>query len=90
VDVDDRDETLAKKVRDASTEWIPYIAVIGEDEVKGGFLTVTVRAESTLKRAKKVRMSLEELAERIRKECEGKPFKPLPLPMLLSARPSFR
>ena len=90
VDVDDRDETLGKKVRDASREWIPYIAVIGEEEVKGGFLTVTVRAESTLKRQKKVRMSLDELAERIVKECEGKPFKPLPLPMLLSQRPSFR
>jgi len=90
VDVDDRDETLGKKVRDASREWIPYIAVIGEEEVKGGFLTVTVRAESTLKQQKKVRMSLDELAERIVKECEGKPFKPLPLPMLLSQRPSFR
>ncbi|RLI85728.1 MAG: threonine--tRNA ligase [Archaeoglobales archaeon] len=90
VDVDDRDETLGKKVRDASREWIPYIAVMGEEEVKGGFLTVTVRAESTLKQQKKVRMSLDELAERIVKECEGKPFKPLPLPMLLSQRPSFR
>jgi threonyl-tRNA synthetase len=90
VDVDDRDETLGKKVRDASREWIPYIAVIGEEEVKGGFLTVTVRAESTLKQQKKVKMSLDELAERIAKECEGKPFKPLPLPMLLSQRPSFR
>ncbi len=90
VDVDDRDETLGKKVRDASREWIPYIAVIGEEEVKGGFLTVTIRAESTLKQQKKVRMSLDELAEKIANECKGKPFKPLPLPMLLSQRPSFR
>ncbi|HIP57958.1 MAG TPA: threonine--tRNA ligase [Archaeoglobus profundus] len=89
VDVDDRDETLAKKVRDASTEWIPYIAVVGEEEVREGVLTVTIRAESTLKKQKKVKMSVEELAERIRKECGSKPFKPLPLPMLLSARPSF-
>ncbi|HIP25436.1 MAG TPA: threonine--tRNA ligase [Archaeoglobus profundus] len=89
VDVDDRDETLAKKVRDASTEWIPYIAVVGEEEVREGVLTVTIRAESTLKKQKKFKMSVEELAERIRKECGSKPFKPLPLPMLLSARPSF-
>jgi len=89
VDVDDRDETLAKKVRDASTEWIPYIVVVGEEEVREGVLTVTIRAESTLKKQKKVKMSVDELAERIRKECEGKPFKPLSLPMLLSARPSF-
>jgi threonyl-tRNA synthetase len=90
VDVDDRDETLAKKIRDAGREWIPYVAVIGEEEVQGGFLTVTIRAESTLKQQKRVKMSVEELVERIKKECEGKPFKPLPLPMLLSKRPNFR
>jgi len=90
VDVDDRDETLAKKIRDAGREWIPYVAVIGEEEVQGGFLTVTIRAESTLKQQKRVKMGVEELVERIKKECEGKPFKPLPLPMLLSKRPNFR
>ncbi len=89
VDVDDRDETVAKKVRDASREWIPYIAVVGEEEVKGGYLTVTVREESTMDSQKRVKMTPEELVERIRKECDGKPFKPLPLPMLLSKRPSF-
>ncbi len=89
VDVDDREETLAKKIRDAGREWIPYVAVIGEEEVKGGYLTVTIRAESTLKEQKRVKMTIDELAERIRKECEGKPFKPLPLPMLVSRRPSF-
>ncbi len=90
VDVDDREETVSKKIRDASTEWIPYIAVIGDKELESGKLTVTVRSESTLKEQKRVEMSVEELVERIRKECEGKPFKPLPLPMLLSKRPSFR
>jgi threonyl-tRNA synthetase len=90
VDVDDRGETLAKRIRDASREWIPYIAVVGEEEVREGFLTVTVRAKSTQKEQKKVKMKVEELVERIKKECEGKPFKPLTLPMMLSARPSFR
>ncbi len=90
VDVDDRDETLGKKIRDAGREWIPYVAVIGEEEVRGNFLTVTIRSESTLKEQKKVKMTVEELAERIKRECEDKPFKPLPLPMLLSKRPSFR
>jgi len=90
VDVDDRDETLGKKIRDASTEWIPYIAVVGEVEEKEGNLTVTIRAESTLKEQKRVKMTPEELVERIRKECEGKPFKPLPLPIRLSLRPAFR
>jgi len=90
VDVDDRDETLGKKIRDAAREWIPYIAVLGEEEVKGGFMTVTVRAESTLEEQKRVRMTADELISRISDECSGKPYKPLPLPMLLSERPSFR
>lgn len=90
VDVDDRNETLGKKVRDAHTEWIPYIAVVGEREVESGKLAVTVRAESTQKEQKRVEMGVEELAARIKAECEGKPFMPLPLPRLLSLRPSFR
>jgi|Deesub1362A_J573_1020465.scaffolds.fasta_scaffold00053_103 threonyl-tRNA synthetase len=90
VDVDDRDETLSKKIRDASTEWVPYIAVIGEREVNEGILTVTIRQESTTKTQKKESFTVEELIERIKLECEGKPYKPLSLPMLLSERPSFR
>lgn len=90
VDVDDRNETLGKKIRDAAREWIPYIAVIGENEVKEGSLTVTVRAESDQKNQKKIKVSADELMERIKNECDGKPFKPLPLPLLLSKRPSFR
>ncbi len=90
VDVDDRDETLGKKVRDASTEWIPFIAVIGEKEVTENKLTVTIRKESTLKKQKKEFIGVEDLISLIREECKGKPFKQLPLPMLLSVRPSFR
>ncbi len=89
-DVDDRDETLGKKIREASMEWIPYIAVVGEAEEKERMLTVTIRAESTLKKQKRVKMTPEELAERVKNDCKGKPFKPLPLPMKLSSRPSFR
>ncbi len=90
VDVDDRNETLGKKIRDAQTEWVPYIAVVGEKELESGKISVTVRAESTQKEQKRVEMSAEELAARIKAECEGKPFMPLPLPKLLSLRPSFR
>jgi threonyl-tRNA synthetase len=90
VDVDDRDETLGKKVRDASTEWIPFIAVVGEKEVAENKITVTIRKESTLKKQKKEFMEVGDLVKRIKGECKGKPFKQLPLPMLLSARPSFR
>ncbi len=90
VDVDDRNETLGKKIRDAQTEWVPYIVVLGEREVKSGKLAVTIRAESTQKEQRRVEMTTEELAERIKKECAGKPFMPLPMPKFLSTRPNFR
>ena len=89
-DVDDREETTAKKVRDAATSWIPYIAVIGDREIEEGMLTVTVRKESTLKNQKKVKMTVEELISEIKNEAEGKPYKPLPMHFLLSKRPSMR
>ncbi|MCS7130172.1 MAG: threonine--tRNA ligase, partial [Archaeoglobaceae archaeon] len=90
VDVDDRNETLNKKIRDANTEWVPYIVVVGEKEVKEGKLSVTVRKESTLEKQKKVQMTLEGLNEMLKKELKDKPFLPLPIPKFLSMRPSFR
>ncbi|OYT63095.1 threonine--tRNA ligase, partial [Candidatus Bathyarchaeota archaeon ex4484_205] len=32
VDVDDRNETLSKRMRDSQREWIPYVVVIGDRE----------------------------------------------------------
>lgn len=89
VDVDDRDETLGKKIRDAATEWIPYIAVVGEREMRENKLTVTIRKESTQQEQKKVTMSIDELVSLIKDECKNKPFKKLCLPKLLSVRPTF-
>ncbi|AIY90229.1 threonine--tRNA ligase [Geoglobus acetivorans] len=89
-DVDDREETTGKKVRDAATQWIPYVVVIGDKELESGRLSVTVRKESTKERQKKVEMTVEELIEEVKKECEGRPYKPLPMPVLLSKRPSMR
>jgi threonyl-tRNA synthetase len=41
-DLDDRQGTVSKKIRDGETEWIPYILVIGDEEEKSN--TVSVRA----------------------------------------------
>jgi len=88
-DVDDRDETVGKKIRDAGREWVPYVVVIGDEELASGQLTVTVRAQSTPKSAAKVGMSVEELRKRISSETAGKPWRRLPLPVKLSERPKF-
>ena len=88
-DVDDRDETVGKKIRDAGREWIPYVAVIGDQELESGKIAVTVRAESQPKKPYKVEMTPEELKVRIGSETAGKPWKRLPLPVKLSERPRF-
>ncbi|MEM3074237.1 MAG: His/Gly/Thr/Pro-type tRNA ligase C-terminal domain-containing protein, partial [Nitrososphaerales archaeon] len=83
-DVDDREETVQKRVRDAEKEWIPYIIVYGEKEAASNTLQVRDRVNRTIKQ-----MTLEELITHIQKQTAGKPFLPLPLPTLLSQRPHF-
>jgi len=89
VDVDDRDETVSKKIRDAGREWIPYVAVIGDKEVESQTLTVTIRAESSKKQQKKAEMTASDLKELIAVAIKDKPFRPLPLSYKMSERAKF-
>jgi len=84
VDVDDRPETVGKKIRNAGGEWAPYVIVIGDREMEGSELTVNVRETG-----QKVSMGLHELIEVIQLETNGMPFRPLPLPMDISRRVNF-
>jgi len=83
-DVDGRDETVSKKVRDAETEWIPYIIVMGEREVGADEIPVRVRADGEIHM-----MTAKELAAEIKREVRGKPYRPLPMPMRVQRRPRF-
>jgi threonyl-tRNA synthetase len=85
VDIDDSASTLQKKVREAETEWVPYIIVVGQRELESGILAVRDRETH----GKVQNMKLDELITKIEAKLEGKPFKPLPLPMNLSKRPQF-
>jgi threonyl-tRNA synthetase len=89
VDIDDREDTVGKRIREAGREWIPYVVVIGDKEVETGRINVTVRAESQSNRPKTVEMSLEELNARIQAEIAGLPYRGLPLAKMLSLRPKF-
>jgi threonyl-tRNA synthetase len=89
VDVDDRDETVSKKIRDAGREWIPYVAVVGDKEVEKETLSVTIRAESSKKKPKVEEMSASELKERIEAGVKDRPYRQLPLPYKLSERAKF-
>jgi threonyl-tRNA synthetase len=88
-DVDERDETVGKKIRDAGREWIPYVAVIGDEELESGQLNVTIRADSTPKNAAKSKMTIEYLRKRLSSETAGKPYRRLAMSMKLSERPKF-
>jgi threonyl-tRNA synthetase len=89
VDVDDRDETVSKKIRDAGREWIPYVAVVGEKEVERKTLNVTIRGESNQEEQKVEEMSALELKKRIEEELKDRPFRKLPLSYKLSERARF-
>ncbi len=84
-DVDDRDETLQRKIRSAEKEWIPYIAVIGDKEIKSGTISVSIRETGERKT-----MKLDELISLIVDKTKDMPFEQLSLPTFLSMRPTFR
>jgi len=84
VDVDNRDETVGKKIRDAEKEWIPYIIVLGEKEAGAEKFPVRVRADGKLHD-----MAMKDLITEIKDKTSGKPFKPLPVPKYLQSRPKF-
>ncbi len=83
-DIDDTDRTVGRKVRDAEKEWIPYIAVIGSREVESGKLSVRVRDSG-----EQIDMSMDELREELKNKQAEHLFRGLPLPRMLSRRPSF-
>jgi len=83
-DLDDRNESISKKIREAEKEWIPRIIVIGEKELKSNKVAVRVRETG-----KQEETTLEELIEEIRDKTKGFPSKSLPLPKLLSKRARF-
>ena len=85
VDMDDRDESVGKKIRNAAQEWIPYIFVVGDKEAESGKFQVTVRETG-----EKVDMTADELIAEIKSKTEGKPFRRLPLPKDISRRINFQ
>jgi len=83
-DVDDKDNTLSKKISEAESEWIPYMVVLGEKEISSGKLALRNRQTGKIENR-----LIEELIELLSKEQKKMPWKPLPLPAQLSRRPSF-
>ncbi len=84
VDVDDRDQTVGNRIREAEVEWTPYIIVLGEKELKKDEVSVRIR-----KGRKEKSMKVEDLIELVQAEISDKPVLPLNMPSLISKRPIF-
>jgi threonyl-tRNA synthetase len=82
-DLDDRDMSVGKKIRDAGRNWIPYVLVVGDNEIESGSLTVRVRGDD------QETMSIEQLNAAIEEKIKGLPYKPLNVAARLSVRPIF-
>ena len=67
VEIDNRNETIGKKIREAQLEKVPYTLVVGEKEVEANTVAVRKRKVGDMGT-----MSLEEFANRIDKEIKDK------------------
>jgi len=88
-DVDDREESVGKKVREAGMDWVPYVIVVGDEEVASKNLTVTIRKKSQPNKPHKEQLTTEALIAAVKKDTEGKPFRPLYTPRKLSLKARY-
>ena len=84
VDIDDRNETIGKRIREAEKEWIRYILVIGEKEVNSEKLSIRDRQTGETRE-----LFLQAFLDQIKNQTKDKPFSQLNLPMYLSQRPQI-
>ncbi|MEM0031424.1 MAG: threonine--tRNA ligase [Desulfurococcaceae archaeon] len=84
VDMDDRDLSLGKKIREAAMNWIPYIVVVGQREVETNTINVKIRINNDQRV-----MKTEDLVKHILEEIKGYPQVESTLPERLSIRPVF-
>jgi len=67
-DIDDRNESLGKRIRTSEKEWTPYTIVVGEKEISSGKYAINCRKEN-----KKIEMSKQELINEIQQLMKDKP-----------------
>ena len=84
VDIDDRNESIGKRIREAEKEWIQYILVIGEKEANSENLSIRDRQTG------KVRdLSFDDFVNEIKEQTKDKPFTGLNFPKHISKRPNL-
>ena len=81
-DIDDRNDSIGKRIRDAEKEWIRYILVIGERESGSENLSIRDRNTNDVRE-----LSFDEFVSEIDIQNRDKPYSSLNVPLLLSKRP---
>lgn len=84
VDVDDRNESIGKRIREAEKEWIQYILVIGEKEAGSENLSIRDRQTGDVRE-----VSFDDFMNEINEQTSGKPFTGLNQSQHLSKRPQL-
>ncbi len=84
VDIDDRNESIGKRIREAEKEWIRYILVIGEKEASSESLSIRDRTTGDVRE-----LSFDDFLSEVNEQTKGKPFTGLNLPKHLSKRPQL-
>ena len=84
-DVDDRNESLDKRIREAELNWIPYIMVIGQREVTANRYSIRRRHDNA-----KYEATIADLSIEITTSTSGYPNMSLKLPTLISKRPGYK
>ncbi len=84
VDIDDRNESIGKRIREAETEWIRYILVIGEKEVNANELNVRDRETGEVKQ-----IGFDDFIGKIHDQIKDKPFSGLNSNRFVSIRPQI-
>ena len=85
VDVDDRQESVGRKVANAEKDWVNYVLVVGEKEQNSGVFSIRNRASKQIKKN-----TLKEFINSLEKELEGKPRIQPYFPLEISKIPIFR
>jgi len=84
VDIDDRNESIGKRIREAEKEWIRYILVIGDKEVNSRNLSIRDRQTGDVRD-----LTFDDFINEIEEQTKGKPFTGLNQPKYLSKRPNL-
>ena len=84
VDIDDRNESIGKRIREAEKEWIQYILVIGDKEANSENLSIRDRQTGKVRE-----LSFDDFVNEIKEQTKDKPFTGLNFPKYISKRPNL-